>query len=177
MTFPVTEEMVEAVCSHKFWITMISPPPVVHIDEAGKAWRKQIRECLEAALAVMPVPDDDVDDPNYTIPLLGEPAFVTRGVPVGGTPADAEFREAVESLIDASMGLGNVMAFPDDRVAGMRDVLSFLDTVREESRQWREKNPDRVRFEQAFRDGQWEAINLACTTIENRTAELEDANA
>ena len=58
MTFPVTEEMVEAVCSHKFWITMISPPPVVHIDEAGKAWRKQIRECLEAALAVMPAPDD-----------------------------------------------------------------------------------------------------------------------
>jgi hypothetical protein len=72
--------------------------------------------------------------PSYTIPLLCEPAFVTRGVPVGGTPTDAEFREAVESLIDASMGLGNVMAFPDDPEfeADDADAQSALDTARRE---------------------------------------------
>jgi hypothetical protein len=127
----VTDEMTGAAIEAVWDAVKADNPPDGWTDWIDD---RVMHAALEAALAVMLAPDDDVDDPSYTIPLLCEPAFVTRGVPVGETPTDAEFREAVESLIDASMGLGNVMAFPDDPEfeADDADAQSALDTARRE---------------------------------------------
>jgi hypothetical protein len=124
----VTDEMTGAAIEAVWDAVKADNPPDGWTDWIDD---RVMHAALEAALAVMLAPDDDVDDPSYTIPLLCEPAFVTRGVPVGETPTDAEFREAVESLIDASMGLGNVMAFPDDPEfeADDADAQSALDTA------------------------------------------------
>lgn len=64
---------------------------------------------------------------------------------------------------------------PNDYTAGLRDVLGFLESCRDETEEWRRKHPLSVKFEQAYRDGQWTAIQLACTAVEQRIAEIESA--
>lgn len=121
----VTDEMTGAAIEAVWEAVKTDNPPDGWTDWIDD---RVMHAVLEAVLAVMPVPDDDVDDPNYTIPLLGEPAFVTRGVPVGGTPTDAEFEAGLISLSGSATRYGAETMSPRYDPDEWRAAIDALNT-------------------------------------------------